>query len=192
MTSSMAGLSQQTVGVEENGSKFQAQDEDPFKTAPRSQQSHPHPHRFSSFDNQLFALNHPSSSPTQAKRALEAHMAETERRLNETSTLGTALLQQKKHISDRLRDVETHQGDGEIGPELRQKLIDIEREYNEVGRASVRTFLGPKIDSGASGGTVNSPFALDGKVGKVAHVWCIVLNYHYSVLLALPNFRARR
>lgn len=89
-------------------------------------------------------------------------MAETDRRLNETSTLGTALLQQKKHISERLRDIDAHQGDGEIGPELRQKLIDIEREYNEVGRASARTFLGTKLDYGVSGAAVNSPFALDG------------------------------
>lgn len=187
MASSMASLAQQAGGVEGNGSKFQVQDEDPFKTTPKSQHPHPHPHRFSSFDTQLFALNHPSSSPTQAKRALEAHMAETERRLNETSTLGTALLQQKKHISDRLQDIETHQGDGEIGPELRQKLVDIEREYNEVGRASARTFLGPKLDGGASGGIASSPFALDGNVCRVALFGFTRLIYFYSVLLALQN-----
>ena len=175
MASPMAGLSQ---------------NEDPFKTTPQSQNIHPHPHRFSSFDTQLFALNHPSSSPAQAKRALEAHMAETERRLNETSTLGTALLQQKKHLSDRIMEVETHQGDGEIGPELRQKLIDIEREYNEVGRASARTFLGPKLDIGASGGTINSPFALDGKVSRAPYEFSGLIG-RCSVLLAHPNSPAR-
>lgn len=118
-------------------------------------------------------------------------MAETERRLNETSTLGTALLQQKKHLSDRIMEVETHQGDGEIGPELRQKLIDIEREYNEVGRASARTFLGPKIDIGASGGTVNSPFALDGKVSRAPYGEFSGLIGRCSVLLAHPNSPAR-
>lgn len=161
MSASLASMPRHAVGVKgSNGSD--SQDEDPFKTPPQAQ--HPHPHRFSSFDMQLFAFNHPSSSPSQAKRALEAHMAETERRLQETSRLGTALLQQKKHLSERLRDVETQQTDGEIGPELRQKLIDSEKEYNEVGRASARAFLGPKTDGQGSGAGFNSPFALDAKV----------------------------
>lgn len=160
MSTSLASLPRQAVGVEgANGSS--PQDDDPFKSTPPSQQ--PHPHRFSSFDTQLFALNHPSSSPSQAKRALEAHMAETERRLQETSRLGTALLEQKKRLSERIQDVEIQQADGEIGPELRQKLVDIEKEYNEVGRASARAFLGPKPDGQGAGG-FNSPFALDGKV----------------------------
>lgn len=94
-------------------------------------------------------------------------MAETERRLQETSRLGTALVQQRKHLTERLRDVETQQGDGEMGPELRQKLIDIEKEYNEVGRASAKAFLGPKTDVGGSEGGSSHPFVLDGKVGKV-------------------------
>jgi hypothetical protein len=138
------------------------EDQDPFRTTPKAQ--HPHPHRYSAFDTELFALNHPSSSPTQAKRALEAHLAETERRLQETSRLGTALVQQRKRLSERLVDVETQQTDGEIGPELRQKLIDIEKEYNEVGRASARVFLGPKADGAGSRDSLHSPFALDGKV----------------------------
>lgn len=162
MSTSLASIPRQAVGVEDaNGSS--PQDDDPFKSTPPSQ--HPHPHRFSSFDTQLFALNHPSSSPSQAKRALEAHMAETERRLQETSRLGTALLEQKKRLSERIQEVETQQGDGEIGPELRQKLVDIEKEYNEVGRASARAFLGPKPDGPGTGG-FNSPFALDGKVSR--------------------------
>ncbi|MCJ1465533.1 hypothetical protein MMC07_004151 [Pseudocyphellaria aurata] len=138
------------------------EDDDPFKSTPPTQHPHPHPHRFSSFDTQLFALNHPSSSPSQAKRALEAHMVETERRLQETSRLGTALLEQKQRLSERIQEVETQQADGEIGPELRQKLIDVEKEYNEVGRASARAFLGPKPDAQGAG-SFNSPFALDGK-----------------------------
>lgn len=159
MSTSVASIPRQAVGVEDaNGSS--PQDDDPFKSTPPSQ--YPHPHRFSSFDTQLFALNHPSSSPSQAKRALEAHMAETERRLQETSRLGTALLEQKKRLSERIQEVEIQQADGEIGPELRQKLVDIEKEYNEVGRASARAFLGPKPDGPGSGG-FNSPFALDGK-----------------------------
>ena len=169
MSTSLSSLPRQAMGVE-SANRSSLQDEDPFKSTPKPQ--HPHSHRFSSFDTQLFALNHPSSSPIQAKRALEAHMAETERRLQETSRLGTALLQQKKHLGERLRDVETQQNDGEIGPELRQKLIDIEKEYNEVGRASARAFLGPKADPG---GGVNSPFALDGKVSGSSKIGLIGL-----------------
>ena len=162
MSTSLASISRQAVGVDgPNGSGLQ--DDDPFKSTPPSQRPLPHPHRFSSFDTQLFALNHPSSSPSQAKRALEAHMAETERRLQETSRLGTALLEQKRRLSERIQDVEIQQADGEIGPELRQKLVDVEKEYNEVGRASARALLGPKPDGQGTGG-FNSPFALDGKV----------------------------
>lgn len=159
MSTSLASLPRQATGVE-NG--LNMGNEDPFQFT--SQPQHPHPHRFSSFDTQLFVLNHSSSSPTQAKRALEAHLAETERRLQETSRLGSALVQQRKRLSERLRDVETQQSDKEIGPELRQKLVDIEKEYHEVGRATARAFLGPKQDGGGSGGDVNAPFALDGKV----------------------------
>ena len=38
----------------------------------------------------------------------------------------------------------------EIGPELRQKLIDIEKEYNEIGRESARASLAPKADMASS------------------------------------------
>ena len=136
------------------------QNEDPFasETPPRR----PHQHRFSSFDTQLFALNHPSSSPAQAKKALEAHLAETDRRIQETSKLGTSLVQQRQNLSQRLRDVGSQDEDSQISPELRQKLIDIEHEYNEVGRQSARAFLGPRTSSQGDGS--ETPFALDGKV----------------------------
>ena len=97
-------------------------------------------HRFSHFDNQLFSLG-PTTSPDQAKRALEAHLAETERRIEDTSTLGTNLVQQRRELTDRLREVEKQQSEGEITPELRQKLAEIEKEYNEVGRETARAFL---------------------------------------------------
>ncbi|KAI9873653.1 MAG: hypothetical protein M1830_010755, partial [Pleopsidium flavum] len=136
---------------------------DPFLTTP-SRNKHSHPHRFSSFDTQLFALNHPSSSPSQAKRALEAHLAETERRLEEASKLGTALVQQRKDLSDRLGEVELQQDEGEIGPELRQKLKDIEKEYNEVGRESARAGLGPKSRVASSEESVSSLSSGDGRI----------------------------
>ena len=137
-------------------------EEDPFtiETPP----PRPQTNRYSSFDTQLFALNHPSSSPAQAKKALEAHLAETDRRIQEASKLGTTLVQQRQNLSQRLRDVGSQEEDAQISPELRQKLIEIEREYNEVGRQSARAFLGPRTSS--SGDGPNTPFALDGRVRK--------------------------
>lgn len=162
MSTSLGSLPRQTIGVESTNGTTGEQGDDPFTSTPQFQQ--PHPHRFSGFDSQLFALSHPTSSPSQAKRALEAHLAETERRLQDASKLGTTLIQQRKNISDRLRDVETRQGDGDIGPELRQKLINIEKEYNEVGRESARASLVPKIDMSVSPNGGKPPFALDGRV----------------------------
>lgn len=131
---------------------------DPFLSASGG----PNHHRYSHFDTQLFALG-PATSPEQARRALEAHLVETERRIQDASKLGTTLVQQRKDLSDRLKEVEKQQNEGDITPELRQKLVEIEREYNEVGRESARAFL-PKsrVSSNEMGG--NSPFAGDAKV----------------------------
>lgn len=122
---------------------------DPFLSPPSVLSGH----RFSHFDKQLFALG-PSTSPEQAKRALEAHLAETERRIQEASNLGTTLLQQRKDLGERLKEVEKQQSEGDITPELRQKLVDIEKEYNEVGMETARAFLpksrAPSSEMGAS------------------------------------------
>ena len=125
---------------------------DPFVTARRGPR--PDSHRYSSFDLQTFANN--QSSPAQARRALEAHLTETNRRLEEASRLGTTLVQQRTEIEARIKDVERQQGEREINPELRQKLIEVEKEYNEVGRESARAFLAPKarlasLENGSTG-----------------------------------------
>ncbi|PGG98213.1 hypothetical protein GX51_06933 [Blastomyces parvus] len=106
------------------------------------QQQQRESHRYSSFGSQLFTLN--ASSPSQVKRALEAHLAETERRLEDASKLGTALVQQQKELSDKLKEIEHQQEEGEIGPELRRKLAELEKEYNDIGRETARASLGPK------------------------------------------------
>jgi len=134
----------------------QADEHDPFSASTGS--SHL---RFSHFDNQLFALG-PAASPDQARRALEAHIAETERRIQEASKLGTTLVKQRKELGERLIEVEKQQTDGDITPELRQKLVEIEKEYNEVGRESARAFL-PKSRV-SSNELAGSPFAGDQKV----------------------------
>ena len=176
-------MASQALGViKTNGLNGNLATEDPFMSTP-SQTKTPHNHRFSSFDTDLFALNQASSSPSQAKRALEAHLAETERRLHEASKLGTALVKQRQDLSDRLSEVERHQEEGEIGPELRQKLIDIEKEYVEVGRESARAGLGPKSRVASSEESGSSLLSGDGRVsdclGKYdAFVYSVRLTVH--------------
>ena len=159
MATSVANMPNEAVEVENGaGTNGAVGGEGPGpSTSPRSTS-----HRFSSFDTQLFTLNHPSSSPSQAKRALEAHLGETDRRLADASKLGTALVQQRKELSERLKEVDSQQGQREIGPELRQKLIEIEKEYNEVGRESARVFLAPRSQLGEDAALPN-----DGKVSLV-------------------------
>lgn len=160
MSATFAKQNTGAVGVGSANGNTQPVD-DPFTNSPAQSQAS-HPHRYSTLDTQLFALNH--QSPTQAKRALEAHLGETERRLQEASRLGTALVQQRKDLTERLREVEAQKEEGDIGPELRQKLSDIEKEYNELGRDSARAFLGPKPRVPLSEETANAPFALNAGV----------------------------
>lgn len=127
---------------------------DPFVTGAHDA----HRQRYAAFDNTQFSL-YLTGSPVQAKRALRAHLAETTRRLQETSHLGNALVQQRKELEDKLKEVEEQQQDNDIGPELRQRLAELEKEFNEVGRETARAFL-PKsrVPSGetdtAAGGSV--------------------------------------
>ncbi|KAF1811385.1 hypothetical protein P152DRAFT_71544 [Eremomyces bilateralis CBS 781.70] len=97
-------------------------------------------HRYSGFDNQYMSL-YSTGSPSQAKKALEAHLAETERRIQEASQLGSVLASQKDELADQLKEVGKYQAESEIGPDLKQKLIELEREYNEVGKETARAFI---------------------------------------------------
>ena len=136
--------------------------EDPFVSNAGQPAGPRESHRYSSFDTQLFSLN--ASSPAQAKRALEAHLAETERRLEEASKLGTALIDQQRELSEQLKEVEQQQDEGEMGPELRKKLADLEREYTEIGRETARAFLAPKRQAaGAEDNHLGTP-SFDQKV----------------------------
>ena len=147
------------IGVDSpNGTR--RQDEDPFAAQPPERP--PHTHRFSSFDTQLFNANRASSSPGQARRVLQARLSETERRLQETSKLGTTLVEQRKNISERLKDVEKQQTGEEIDPELKKRLNDIEKEYSEVSRESIRAFSGSRADAAPSEDS-NHSAALDGR-----------------------------
>ncbi|KAH8594085.1 hypothetical protein B0O99DRAFT_595795 [Bisporella sp. PMI_857] len=154
-TSLAAGLPSLPTQVDSDIEGFDGQN-DPFRSSTSSNH-----HRFSHFDNQLFALG-PATSPEQAKRALEAHLAETEKRIQEASKLGTTLVQQRKELAERLHEVEKQQNEGDLTPELKQKLVDIEKEYNEVGLDSARAFL-PKSRVSSAEMAAGSPFVGDAK-----------------------------
>ncbi|CRK40692.1 hypothetical protein BN1708_008284 [Verticillium longisporum] len=126
--------------------------------------SAPAHHRYSNFDSQLFALG-PASSPGQAKRALEAHLAETERRMEEAGKLGTALVQQRKELAQRLKEVEKLQAEGDLTDELRTKLTEIEKEYNDVARETARAFL-PKQRVPSNEAAGGSPYVPEGRGGR--------------------------
>ncbi|KAK6956091.1 hypothetical protein Daesc_001361 [Daldinia eschscholtzii] len=134
---------------------------DPFVVAPSPPSAGRH--RLSTFDSQ-FSLS-PNASPTQAKRALEAHLAETDRRMEEAGKLGTALLQQRKELSQRLMEVEKQQAEGELSDDLRQRLAEIEKDYNDVARESARAFL-PKQRIPSNEAATGSPFAPESKGGR--------------------------
>lgn len=129
---------------------------DPFASSQEAQRQ-----RYAAFDNTSLYV---SGSPAQAERALQAHLAETTRRLQETSHLGNALVQQRKELEDRLKEVAEQKEANDIGPELREKLLELEKEFNEVGRETARAFL-PKsrVPSGeANTATGASEFISEG------------------------------
>ncbi|KAK1730127.1 PH domain-containing protein [Colletotrichum acutatum] len=128
---------------------------DPFVSPPG-----PAHNRYSTYDSQSF-----SSSPGQAKRALQAHIADTERRLDEAGKLGTALVHQRKELAERLKEVEEQETEGELAPELRAKLADIEKEYNDVARETARAFL-PKQRVPSNEAAGGSPYVPDGRIGR--------------------------
>ncbi|KAI5464448.1 hypothetical protein BGZ63DRAFT_421482 [Mariannaea sp. PMI_226] len=133
---------------------------DPFVTSTPA----PARNRYSNFDQDLFIAG-PASSPGQARRVLEAHLTETERRLEEASKLGTALVSQRKALTEQLQEVEKLQAEGELNPELRQKLVDIEKEYHNLARESARAFL-PKQRVPSNEVNPNSPFAPETRSGR--------------------------
>ncbi|KAK0663960.1 hypothetical protein QBC41DRAFT_22796 [Cercophora samala] len=132
---------------------------DPFVISP----SGPTHLRHSNFDGHLLALA-PGASAEQTKRAIQAHLRDTERRMEEAGKLGTALVQQQKDLTEKLREVERLQSEAELDPDLRQRLLDIEKDYNEVARDSARALL-PKqrVPSNESQG---SPYAAESKAGR--------------------------
>ena len=121
---------------------------DPFTSSPMMPTHGPT--RYASFDNEQFST-YSTNSPSQARRALEAHLKDTDRRIQDASKLGTTLLQQRKNLASRLKEVEELSKDNDVPLELQQKLTALEKEYNDIGRESARAFL-PKSKAVAGDG----------------------------------------
>lgn len=116
----------------------------------------PHgPTRYASFDNEQFST-YSTNSPSQARRALEAHLKDTDRRIQDASKLGTTLLQQRKNLASKLKEVEELSKDNEVPLELQQKLTALEKEYNDIGRESARAFLPKSKPVAGDGASVYS------------------------------------
>ncbi|KAH8121157.1 hypothetical protein FP744_10002108 [Trichoderma asperellum] len=133
---------------------------DPFVSPPSTASAHL---RFSDFEQELRAANS-GSDPRQAKRTLEARLAETDRRLDEAAKLGTALVSQRKTLAEQLQEIDKLQAEEELAPELRKRLVDIEKDYNDLARESARAFL-PKQRVTSSENPA-SPFMLDSRSGR--------------------------
>lgn len=135
---------------------------DPFVVNP----SGPMHLRRSDFSSPLFGLG-PGASAEQAKRVLLAHLQDTEQRMEEAGKLGTSLLHQQKELEHRLREIEQLESEEQLTPDLRQRLADIEKDYNEVAKESARAFL-PKPRVPSNEAAQGSPFAPEGKGGRVS------------------------
>jgi len=118
-------------------------DDDVFSSPPDAFSPSYH-HRFSSrFDIEPLDLSS-TSSPSQLKRTIEAHLQETDRRLEDTQQLGTSLLKQREDLSSKLEEVEQYQDEAHIPPDLQRRLADIEKEHADVSREVARALIAPK------------------------------------------------
>ncbi|KAK2075137.1 hypothetical protein P8C59_009288 [Phyllachora maydis] len=85
--------------------------------------------------------------------------------MEEAGKLGTSLLHQQKELEHRLREIEQLESEEQLTPDLRQRLADIEKDYNEVAKESARAFL-PKPRVPSNEAAQGSPFAPEGKGGR--------------------------
>ena len=134
-----AVMSNGDAALGNNSSHAQGTDGDPFTD--RSTSSFPRPHRYSSFlDSDSHDIQY-SSSPGHARRILEGHMQENERRLQQTQKLGTSLLHQQSGLSEKLKELDQKQEQGEVPTELRETLAQLEREHEDVGKEVARALM---------------------------------------------------
>ncbi|PWW79071.1 hypothetical protein C7212DRAFT_275472 [Tuber magnatum] len=139
--------------------------EDPFTDSSTTTPKPSGSSRFSSMDPPPPHLSLPTSSPSQVRRTLEAHLQEVNKRIETAAVLGRTLLGQQQQIEARIKEVQ--EGGEQIGPELKKKLVELEKEYNEVGRESARAVLTNKIMAGNGGNSGNtSPYGAGNLTGS--------------------------
>jgi hypothetical protein len=115
---------------------------DPFTSSePRPQAAN---HRYSSYLDKDSFSSEVTASPSQARRTIQAHLTETERRLQDTHKLGTTLLQQQTELTEKLKEVEEQPDDTELPAELKQRLLDLGKEHDDVGKEIARAMLAPR------------------------------------------------
>ncbi|KAF5587675.1 Anucleate primary sterigmata A [Fusarium pseudoanthophilum] len=137
---------------------------DPFiTTTPPAPAPVPAQHRYSNYDHDFFVTG--PASPESAKRALAAHLQETERRLEEAGKLGNALVLQRKQLTEQLKEIEKVNNEEELSQELRERMVGIEKEFNTLTRESARNLL-PKQRVPSNEVNPNSPFAPENKGGR--------------------------
>ncbi|EWC48511.1 hypothetical protein DRE_07724 [Drechslerella stenobrocha 248] len=76
---------------------------------------------------------------SQASRTIANQIEDATKHLELVGDVGEKLRATKQRLMDRLREVESHNGD-ELSADLRQQLEDLQREYDDVGRESARAF----------------------------------------------------
>jgi hypothetical protein len=87
--------------------------------------------------------------------------------LDEAGKLGTSLVAQRKLLAEQLQDVQKLEDEGELGQDLRKKLVEIEQEYNHLARESARVFL-PKQRVPSNEAQSGSPFVPESRSGRVS------------------------
>lgn len=75
-------------------------------------------------------------------------------------------MSQRKALAEQLEEVEKLQNEGEISQDLREKLEDIEKEYENLAGESARAFL-PKQKAPNVEDSLSSLHVLEGRSGKV-------------------------
>lgn len=80
-------------------------------------------------------------SPAEITRKLEQRLADTKTKMYNIGRLGESLVKQEQELNERIREIELHSQEGEIKPELRSKLAELENGFKEIERESAKAFM---------------------------------------------------
>ena len=123
------GLSRTSAGMD-----------DPFFDNGIARKTQPSPSSFSHVNSESLNLS-ASSSPAQAKWAIERQLSETGRQLDQAAVVKGTLVQQREDLEARLQEINTHKHEAELPADLQKNLVRLEQEYHDVGRQTARALL---------------------------------------------------